>query len=86
MYIYLNTYPNPFNPSCKIDIKLEQDLFVKISVTDVVGHEIVLLTNKVLTSGSHQFFWDARNFPNGIYFIKVKSNKSAKTKKITLLK
>ena len=84
--IYLNTYPNPFNPSCKIDIKLEQDLFVKISVTDVVGHEIVLLTNKILTSGSHQFFWDARNFPNGIYFITVKSNKSAKTKKITFLK
>ena len=84
--ITLNTYPNPFNPSCKIDIKLGQDQFVKIMVTDLLGHQITLLNNKVLQKGSHQYLWNAKNYPDGTYFITAKYNRSIKTKKVTLLK
>jgi GH18 family chitinase len=84
--ISLNTYPNPFNPSCKIDIKLGQGQFVKVMVNDLQGHEIKLLNNKVLQKGSHQFLWDAKNYPNGTYFITIKNDQSIETKKVTLLK
>jgi hypothetical protein len=84
--ISLNTYPNPFNPSCKIDIKIAQGQLVKIMVNDLLGHQIKLLNNKVLQKGHHQFLWNAKNYPNGTYFITVKYNQSIDTKKVTLLK
>jgi len=84
--ISLSAYPNPFNPSCNIDIDLEHDLFVQIMVNDLLGHEVKLLNNKVLRKGSHQFSWEARDHPNGIYFITTKQNKFIQTRKITLLK
>jgi len=57
-----------------------------VMVNDLQGHEIKLLNNKVLQKGSHQFLWDAKNYPNGTYFITIKNNKSINTKKVTLLK
>ena len=84
--ISLSAYPNPFNPSCNIDIDLEQDLFVRIMVNDLLGHEIKLLNNKVLRKGTHQFSWDAKDHPNGIYFITTKKDKFIQTRKVTLLK
>ena len=86
MNISLKTYPNPLNPSCKIDIKIAQGQLVKIMVNDLLGHQIKLLNNKVLQKGHHQFLWNAKNYPNGTYFITVKYNQSIDTKKVTLLK
>jgi len=59
---------------------------VKIMVTDLLGHQITLLNNKVLQKGSHQYLWNAKNYPDGTYFITAKYNRSIKTKKVTLLK
>jgi len=84
--ISLSTYPNPFNPLCKIDIKLEHQQFIKIMVNDLLGRQIKLLNNRILPKGSYQLSWDAKNYPNGTYFIIVGNNKSIETKKVTLLK
>jgi len=84
--ISLSTYPNPFNPLCKIDIKLEHQQFIKIMVNDLLGRQIKLLNNRILPKGSYQFSWDAKNYSNGTYFIIVGNNKSIETKKVTLLK
>jgi len=84
--ISLSTYPNPFNPLCKIDIKLGHQQFIKIMVNDLLGRQIKLLNNRILPKGSYQLSWDAKNYPNGTYFIIVGNNKSIETKKVTLLK
>jgi len=52
----------------------------------IAGHQITLLNNKVLQQGNHHYLWNAKNYPDGIYFITAKYNNSIKTKKVTLLK
>ena len=84
--IFSRAYPNPFNPICNIDIYIEQDQYVKIIVNNLLGNQIKILNNKILQRGSHQFVWDAKNYSDGVYFIKVEYNQSFETKKITLLK
>jgi len=84
--ILSNVYPNPFNPTCKIDIQLEQDQFVKIIVNNLLGNQIKILNDKKLQKGNYQFVWDANNFSDGIYFVKLHYNKSFETRKIILLK
>ena len=84
--IFSRAYPNPFNPICNIDIYIEQDQYVKIIVNNLLGNQIKILNNKILQRGSHQFIWDAKNYSDGVYFIKVEYNQTFETKKITLLK
>jgi hypothetical protein len=39
-----------------------------------------------LQRGSHEVIWNAENFPSGIYFAHLKSNRLTLSQKITLLK
>ena len=36
----VRTYPNPFNPQCKIDITIEENEFLQIMIYDIKGRQI----------------------------------------------
>jgi hypothetical protein len=40
----------------------------------------------LISSGNHQFIWDAVNHPSGIYVIKMDINGFGETQKIILMK
>ena len=82
----VKTYPNPFNPLCRIDIITEENKFLQIVVYDIKGHQIEVLNNKLLQKGSYKFEWNASIYPTGIYFISIKDRDKTVVKKITLVK
>jgi len=89
--IYIDNYPNPFNPSTKISFILNHASFVNLKVYDVVGREISVLVNEKLNTGSHSYAFDAGNLNSGVYFYKLESisadgRVSMLTKKMILLK
>ena len=81
-------FPNPFNNSTNIQFYLPLSDKIKISVYDVLGQEVVLLTNSAYPSGIHSLRWDAEELSSGIYFIRmsVDDNRISKIRKTVLLK
>ena len=79
-------YPNPFNPTTLIEFELIQDSDVEIKVYNLAGVEVELLHKGFLSSGIHQFEFDARGLPSGIYIYQVTTAYSTKTHKMILTK
>jgi hypothetical protein len=83
--IYQN-YPNPFNPATTIKFNLTKAGFVTLKIYNVLGSEIASLMNSYLTAGEHEFFFNASEYPSGIYFYELKSDKYSETRKMVLLR
>ena len=63
-----SNFPNPFNESTFINYYLAKDMYVKIKIYSILGHEMELLVDKTQKAGFHELKWDARKYPAGIYF------------------
>lgn len=79
-------YPNPFNPVTNINFNLAAKSYVKLSVYNVLGEEIMNLINQELESGLHSVKFDANKYPSGIYFYKLTAGDFSDTKKMILVK
>ena len=80
-------FPNPFNPLISMTIESFQTGFlIKSSVYDLHGRLVKILYNKDFTGKILQLFWDATDYPNGIYFIYTYWSGGSDLQKITLLK
>lgn len=79
-------YPNPFNPTTKINFQIPEDGIVELKVFDILGNEIKTLLNKFISSGNYTIDFNAINLPSGIYIYKLKFNNIVETKQMVLLK
>jgi hypothetical protein len=90
-YALSQNYPNPFNPATTIEYQLPEAGFVKLTVYNLLGQEVVRLVDGVRRSGSHSVVWNSRDklgstVPTGIYFCRMEAGSYAKTVKMLLLK
>jgi Fibronectin type III domain. len=85
-YSISQNYPNPFNPSTKIIFALPQRALTKLIIYDLLGREVQTLINKELEAGYHEIYFDATNFPSGVYFYRIQSGNFIQTKKMILMK
>jgi len=79
-------FPNPFNTSTNIKLNLEKSSFVKISVFNVLGNEIITLIQKKLPGGNHLVEFNGQNLPGGIYYYNISIDEQKETGKLVLLK
>ena len=84
-------YPNPFNPTTKIQYALANDVFVNISIYDLMGRSIKSLINIEQAAGFYEINWNATNnkgelVPAGMYFYMIQAGAFKSTKKMVLLK
>jgi hypothetical protein len=79
-------YPNPFNAQTNIDISLDQDSKVELSVYDITGAKVTTLVDGELEAGSHSITWNAAEVASGVYYYKMRSNGEELARKMTLLK
>lgn len=89
-------YPNPFNPSTIIKYQIPEAIFVSLTVYNILGNEIEVLVYEDKTSGTYEvefsakggsiFAGDATDFPNGVYFYRLKAGNFVETKKMLFLK
>jgi hypothetical protein len=79
-------YPNPFNPATNIKFAIPKNEFVKITVFDILGKEIVTLVNEQLQPGTYETNWNASNYPSGVYFYRLQADDFSETKRMTLIK
>lgn len=77
--VKLSNYPNPFNPSTRINYVLPFDGFVKLVIYDVAGREVAKLVNSEFQrTGSYDVEFNGRELSSGVYFYRLDVNSSGK--------
>ncbi len=84
-------YPNPFNPVTKIRFSIpvvgQRHAFdLRLVIYDVLGREIAILVNEQFKPGTYEVEFDGSNYPSGVYFYKLTTDKFSATKKMVLIK
>lgn len=85
-YALDQNFPNPFNPSTKINYSLPVEGFVTLDVYNSIGQKVATLVNETKTAGNYTVNFDASDLTSGIYFYKISSGNFTETKKMILLK
>lgn len=90
-YELAQNYPNPFNANTIIRFSIPSAQQVKLTVYDLLGRQIKLLGNGLMTAGSHEVLWDGTSdlgttTTSGIYFYRLETANKTFTNRMTLLK
>jgi hypothetical protein len=89
-------YPNPFNPSTTIEYSIPEASNVKITIYNILGDVVNVISNSFKEMGTYRFSWNAldgngNKVSSGVYFYELKAVtgsgvKSVQMKKMILLK
>ena len=84
-------YPNPFNPSTRINFSTTRQMPVRVAVYDALGREMTVLFDGLLGAGEHSVTWDAATsqfgeVPSGLYFYRVTSDVLSQTGTMMLVR
>ncbi|MCA0387812.1 MAG: T9SS type A sorting domain-containing protein [Bacteroidetes bacterium] len=79
-------YPNPFNPSTTFDFKIATGGKVMLSVYDLLGRELEVLVDEMMTPGSYSVKFDATGYSSGIYLYRLESSGFVQTRKLIIMK
>ncbi len=82
----LSSYPNPFNQTAILSYSLVEAGAVGLSIYDILGRRVFILTNDVQQAGEYTVTWNALDLPSGVYFARLETKKSTQTIKMVLLK
>ena len=70
-YTLGRTYPNPFNPTFTIPLKLNENAFVNIQLINILGQKVLQIENSQMTVGNNDLQVNCENLNSGVYFVKV---------------
>ena len=79
-------YPNPFNPATTFPFSVETSGRVLMTVHDVLGREVDVVVDGILTAGSHAVTWEAGQQPSGVYQVRLSMDGQIRTRSIVLQK
>lgn len=84
-------FPNPFNPTTRIDYSLARKTEVNIAVFNILGQKVNTLVNGEMDAGEHTVTWNGDDtngdaVASGIYFYKMVTDDFVKTHKMVLMR
>jgi hypothetical protein len=85
------SYPNPFNPQCRIRFGVPRAGRVQLKVFDVSGRLVRTLVDDNLRAGTYIRVWDGtdnrgRSSASGVYFYRMQTADFTRTRKMLLMK
>ncbi len=81
----ISIYPNPFNNMTKVDYWLKNSGFVRLSVYEMSGRLVGIISEGFKPSGRFISYWNANDLPSGIYLIRLETMGSAPIEKRLML-
>lgn len=84
--LVLQNYPNPFSSSTTIYYTISAASPVELTIFNLLGRKIEAIEAGDKAPGSYSLEWNAKNFPEGIYLLQLRTNDQVITKKIVLNK
>ncbi|MBI4428334.1 MAG: N-acetylmuramoyl-L-alanine amidase [Ignavibacteriales bacterium] len=89
-HLYQN-FPNPFNPSTRIEFYLAEASPVKVQIVDMLGRVTRVLVASSYEAGTYSAEWDGtdnsgRKVTSGVYFCLMSAGNSLSSRKMLLLR
>ncbi len=85
-YMLMQNYPNPFNPVTEIKFSIPKSAYVKLTIYDALGREVISLINREILPGFYKIQFGGEKYPSGIYYYKLESGNFSESKKMILMK
>jgi photosystem II stability/assembly factor-like uncharacterized protein len=82
----LPNQPNPFNPSTIIRFVVPEKERVRLTVHDVAGRVVATLVDDVRDAGVHAVVWNGSGAASGVYFCRLRADKTEVSRKLVRLK
>ena len=80
-------YPNPFNPSTKIEFTVPTDGYTTLTVFNVIGQEVATLVNGMMKAGNlNTVQFDGSQLSSGMYYAQLTHDGHQLLQKMMLLK
>jgi flagellar hook assembly protein FlgD len=86
-----NNYPNPFNPSTKIQFAVPSEQNISLVIYNILGQRVRTLVQGVRPVGQYTVTWDGkdeagRTVESGVYICRLETGSIALVKKMLMLK
>jgi len=86
-----SAFPNPFNSMVKIKFSLPNRQNVEISILNILGENVRLLSNNQYSAGINTLLWDGKNdygqdLSTGVYLCRLKTKNFKSSIKLLLVK
>jgi len=85
-YSLSQNYPNPFNSSTTIEFALPEAGEVSIVIYDILGRQVLSPLKSIKAAGYHKIKIDMNDYPSGLYFYVLSTDKIKISKKMLYLK
>jgi hypothetical protein len=90
-YELSQSYPNPFNDECVIKFSVPIQIKVNITVYNILGQKVRLLSDAIWETGVHTIKWDGKSetggvLSSGMYFYRMQAGDFVATRKVIIIK
>jgi len=79
-------FPNPFNPTTKIQFDLPQSGYVTLKVCTALGQEVATLVAGNISAGRYEAEWNASGMASGVYFYRLQAGNFIQVRKMLLIR
>jgi len=79
-------YPNPFNPSTRVDLSLPVDSRVSVTIFNSLGQKVQQIDAGQLSAGYHHINFDMAGFSSGVYYYHILAGENNYSGRMMLLK
>ena len=82
-YPYVRISPNPVNSKAILSLSIQESERVTMEIIDINGNKLwILLNNKQIAVGEHEFEINCEHLATGLYFVKVTTEKFVAVEKL----
>ncbi len=81
-----SNYPNPFNPSTKINFSIREEARVLLEVYDLKGRKVDTLVQEVKPAGDYSITYQPKNLASGTYLVLMRAGSYRASQRMMLLK
>lgn len=85
-YTLSQNFPNPFNPTTTIGFTVPSASEVTVTVYNVLGQPIRVLTRGVVAAGHHQVRFDGSGLASGLYFVRMQTPQGVHIRQMVMMK
>lgn len=78
--------PNPVRGLARLEYSLPRSGTVRLTLVDVQGREVRVLADRELEAGRHPVSLDTRGLQPGLYFVRLRSGDSERSRRIVVVK
>jgi len=79
-------FPNPFNPTTRIQYQVSSISEVSLKVYDILGSEVKVLVNEQQEPGYYEVQFNGSNYASGMYVYRLQAENYAAIKKMLMIK